>query len=84
MPTREPIETPEVTVISDSRSTTVEEVPNTVESETELIVTAEVNFADGQKVDSTDTPSNVQTPMITLSVGCSTERANRRPIPDKS
>ena len=65
MSSREQIETPENTVISDSQSTTIEEEPNPVESEPELTVTAEVKYADGQKAKTTDTPSNVQTPMIT-------------------
>ena len=46
MPPRETAEAPEVTVISDSQSTTIQEVPNLVESEPELTVKAEVKNPD--------------------------------------
>ena len=49
MPTTETAEALQVTVISYSQSTTVEEVPNTVESEPELTLTAEVKCSGGQK-----------------------------------
>ena len=84
MPGSEPIETHEVTVISDSQSTTAEKVRNIIGSEQDLTVTAELKYTDGQKVKSTDTSSNVQTPMKTSLGGCSTERANRRTIPDSN
>ena len=42
MPARETMDMPEVTVVSDSQSTTDEEISNTVESEPELTATAEV------------------------------------------
>ena len=71
-------------MISDSQSTTVEEVLNPVESEPELTVTAEVKYFVGQKAKTTDTLSNVQTPIITSPVRCSTERANRGTASDEN
>ena len=58
MPSHEPTEAPDVTVISGSQSTMIEEIPNAAESDPEVTVTAEVKYSDGQKAKPMDPPSD--------------------------
>ena len=79
MPSQEPTELPDITIISDSQSTMTEERPNTAESDQEVTVTAELKYKDGQL---REPPSDNQTAEITPPVGCSTERAKKRTVLD--
>ena len=81
MSLRETEAAPEITVISDSQFTTVEEMPNTAEIEPEIHVTAERKHTNGQRMASTKMAPNLHTPMTTSPVGCSTEQINRRNVP---
>ena len=69
MPSHEPTEAPDVTVISDSQSTMIEEIPNADESDPEVTVTAKVKYTDCRKAKPTDPPSDAQTAKIVPPVG---------------
>ena len=82
MPSRECTVIPYITVISDNNSVSVEEIPNTVESEPEIIVTTEEKCPDGSNPPTADHQSPAMTETVASPVGCSTERTSKGPISD--
>ena len=78
MPARESEEIPDITIISDSQSTTAVEASTTADADPELTVTAEIKYSNGREPKTTEPPPNSQTPMISSPIGCSTERTYRR------
>ena len=58
MPARESEEIPDITIISDSQSTTAVEAPTTADADSELTVTAEIKYSNGQQPKTTEPPPN--------------------------
>ena len=82
MPAKQTEEIPDITVISDSQSSKVEELPSTEFIDPEITVTADIKYDNGNTDEKADKPEENQTPSIPPPVSCSTELAHRRTTED--
>ena len=80
MPAREAEEIPDITIISDSQSTTAGEAPTTVNADSELTVTDVTTYPKGEETKLRESPPDCQTPMVSSPVGCRTERTHQRNV----
>ena len=78
MPARETKEIPDMTIISDGQSSKAEETPTTANADSEITVTVEITYNNGNERKPTEVSPDNQMPAISLPVGCSTERTQRR------
>ena len=78
LPAKQTEEIPEITIFSDSWSSRAKEVPFTANIDTELTVTAEIKYSNGNETEQTEMPLDNQTPAISSPVSCSTELIQRR------
>ena len=82
MPDKQTEENPDITVISDSQSSQVGELPSTENIDPEITVTVDIKYDNGNTDEKADKPEENQTPSIPPPVSCSTELAHRRTSKD--
>ena len=78
MPAKQTEKIPDVTIISDSQSSQAEEPPLTDNTDTEITVTADINYNTNNTNETAAKPEENQTPEILPPVSCSTELAQHR------
>ena len=78
MPSKQTEAIPDITKISDSRSSRAEETPTTTDIDPELTVRAKIKYNKGNETEQTEIPQDNQTPAISSPVDCNTDLIQRR------
>ena len=78
MPSKQTEEIPDITIRSDSQSSSAKGTPKTADIDIELTITAEIKHNNGNETEQTQIPQDNQRPAISSPVGCSTELIQRR------